>query len=60
MDTAQELAREIKILGDKLRPSYKELEQTNKMLKQAIAKWQSDYDLLLSKYELTNERILEG
>lgn len=40
------------------------LEAENDMLKQAFKdndkKWQSDYDLLLAKYELTNERILEN
>lgn len=39
------------------------LEHELETLKQAYIdndkKWQNDYDLLLAKYELTNERILE-
>lgn len=40
-----------------------QLEHENEQLRQAYIendkKWQADYDNLLVKYELTNERILE-
>jgi len=48
---------------EELKAKRQQLEQENEQLRQAFIdndkKWQADYDLLLAKYELTNERILE-
>ncbi len=64
--TYEELERDInklRELAESDMASIQELSETIDTLKQAYIendkKWQADYDNLLVKYELTNERILE-